>query len=210
MAAQENPLDLDELLAVTPSDVPEEEEQDAPDPETSEQKYIRELEEALARPAPEPQEEDEEDFVPTSKLSPEQQRIRELEDQLTRKLAAEAESAAPRYDTTPAKGETILLHFLVDGFTAAGVIWYRGQEVEFVVGSEAYKQQFDRNGKSWLDLLDDPSGQYKRYGQQYYARGPWPGRAWDDDSNLSPEEAAAAKVAAEAERRRGRRAPLIG
>lgn len=32
----------------------------------------------------------------------------------------------------------------------------------------------DRNGNSWLDLLDDPDGQVSRYGRVRFARGPWP------------------------------------
>lgn len=32
----------------------------------------------------------------------------------------------------------------------------------------------DRNGGSWLDILDNPEEQVRRYGKVRFARGPWP------------------------------------
>lgn len=204
-AKPEPALDMDALLAQPPAEeeaqeAPQEPAEDAPaaEEETPTQRRIRELQEALAEPDPEPE---------TEALSEEERLIRDLEDQLARKRGAQSTTVA--YDTAE-DGEKILLHFLEDGFSIAGSIWYRGQEVEFVVGSDAYKQQQDRNGKSWLDLVNDTAGQYKRWGRQMFAAGPWPGRAWDDFSHLTdPEEIRQAEQAAEAERRRGRKAPLI-
>lgn len=96
--------------------------------------------------------------------------------------------------------EYITIHFLEDGHTALGFVWYRGQELTFEVGSEAHKSTFDRNGNSWLDLADNPREQVLRYGGQKFARGPWPFLPWgvavdaDDQTKKDAEEAAKAEA----------------
>jgi hypothetical protein len=162
--------------------------------ETPGQRRIRELEAQLAAQG----------------VELEDQRIKELEDQLARKLGSDAGTEALKYAEAPT-GETILLHFLEDGFTACGQVWLRGQELEFEVGGRAYNQQKDRNGNSWLDFLDDEDAQFDRYGTVMYRRGPFRGRAWgsnpeaDKKVNVSADDI---QFAAE-ETRRARRAPLI-
>lgn len=195
----DQPLDMDALLSADPADeAPVEEPQ-----ETPEAKRIRELEETLNAPSPA-------HGVDAAELTPEQQRIRELEDRLARKVAAEREAAGPQYEEYVEDGEKILIHFLEDGFTFSGVMWYRGQECEFVVGSKAYEQQKDRNGNSWLDLRDDVEGQYARYGKQYFASGPWRGRPWGDTTGLTdPNEIAAARAVGDRERARNRAVPVL-
>lgn len=203
---KEEPLDLDSLLADTGKFS---EPEPAPEQENETLRRIQEVEAELAKPMPEPAPEPEE-FVPTAKLSPERQKLRELEDQLARRRAAEAEQAPQAYDEADAEGENvILIHILEDGFVFGGVTWFRGQEVSFVRGSAAYEQTKNRNGWSWLELVNDPRGQYKKWGKQYFAPGPWPGRSWGDVEGLPPEEQAAALAAAEAEAKRGRRAPVV-
>ena len=89
-------------------------------------------------------------------------------------------------------------------------MWYTGQELEFVIGSPAYKQQFDRNGDSWLSLVNDVSGQYRRYGRQVFAPGPWPGVSLEElAERATGDERKAFEQAADSERRRNRKAPLI-
>lgn len=94
------------------------------------------------------------------------------------------------------EGETILIHVREDGFTANGRVWYRGQELEFVVGEEHYQDTVDRHGKSWLSL--DENDQIHQYGQVMFGRGEWPGGQYENEK------------ASEAERRRGRTPPTIG
>lgn len=212
--------DFDDLLALDIVPAPDQPVPDQPEiplpearvepVETAAARRIAELTAELAQPAPvvvpvEPV------FVPSAALSADEQQIRDLEDLVARKHATEAEAAQVQYAPgVDGGGETILLHFLEDGVTLGGVVWYRGQEIEFVVGSEAHQQQFDRVGKSWLDLVGDPEAQYARWGKRMFAPGPWPGRPWGDTSNLKdPDEIAAAERAAIAENRRGRAAPLI-
>lgn len=207
-SGSEEPLDLDDLLG-TDEDVAAAVVSEHPEmvpSETTEQRRIRELQAELARP-------NEKKVVrptPESQLTPDQRKIRELEDQLARRRTQEAEDAETEWETASGEGERILLHVVEDGLIAMGVVWYRGQEIEFIVGSEAYEQTKDRNGVSWLDMLDDIDAQFDRWGQQFIKRGPWRGKKWGDTSVLSdPEEIAAAKTAAEAERRRNRAAPVI-
>lgn len=47
-----------------------------------------------------------------------------------------------------------------------------GDEIEVTNSIHAFSQ--DRNGSSWLDLLDDLEAQMARYGRVRFARGPWP------------------------------------
>lgn len=139
--------------------------------------------------------------VPESALTEDQRTIRDLEDRLARKRA---DTDVPvQYDE--GTGETLLIHFLEDGFISQGTIMYRGMEQEFVIGGPAYKQ-----AEKWLRLVDDIDGQFDRWGKQMFARGPWRGRRWGDTTGVTdPEEAAAIRAAADAERKRSRRAPII-
>lgn len=93
-------------------------------------------------------------------------------------------------------GQEILIHVREDGFTANGRVWYRGQELLFEAGSEAYRDTQDRHGRSWLALSDND--QIRTYGQVMFGLGPWPGGAYDNQKAL------------EAERLRGRTPPTIG
>ncbi len=95
----------------------------------------------------------------------------------------------------PKNGERVLIHVREDGFTANGRVWYRGQELEFTVGAANWLSTCDRYGKSWVVLSE--ADQIRRYGQVMFGHGPWPGDPFDNAR------------AAEAERRRGREAPVI-
>lgn len=112
--------------------------------------------------------------VPEAQLSPEQRRIRELEDTLAKERGRK--DPEPELDTaTPGADGNILIHFLEDGFTALGNVWYRGQELEFDLNGGAYADTRDRNGRSWLELRDDDMAQIRRYGKVMFRSGPWPG-----------------------------------
>lgn len=177
-----DPLDAPEKLDAgtsSPSVVVEEDAED---------RRIRELKAALAAtpavPAP---------------LTEKQREIQDLEDQLARRTAAAVEHAEPVYSDTVADGEKILIHVVLDGFTALGEVWYRGQELEFVKGSPDYLRTVNRRGESWLDLAHDVQGQYDRWGKQYIAPGPFVGlrhEKFDDEI-------------AKADARRGRRVPIV-
>jgi len=66
-----------------------------------------------------------------------------------------------------------------DVFTALGKVWYRGDEIEFAPGSQAYKDTQDRFGVSWLDkYIDNDELQAQAWGRVVFRRGPWPGEKY--------------------------------
>jgi hypothetical protein len=146
--------------------------------------------------------------TPEAELTPKQRQIRQLRDELAKKQARELEAANTVYDTSDGK-ERILINFVADGFTAQGVSWYRGQELEFVVGSQAYEQTKNRLGQSWLDLRDDEDAQYERYGEVKFRSGPWRGKRWSE-SNYPDATQADLAAAERKELSRRRAAPLMG
>jgi hypothetical protein len=60
------------------------------------------------------------------------------------------------------------------GASFGGRISQRGQEV--VVDLALIAGSLDKNGRSWLDMVDSPAAQSDRWGQPApaFARGPWP------------------------------------
>lgn len=197
-ASDFEPMNIDDLLELTEDDKTETVKTPAKVKETAAQKRIRELEDQLT--AVEKEEFEAEEVAP--ELTADQLRIQELE----AKLASALESAPPLLSPTP-KGETILIHFLEDGMTAAGQIWYRGQELEFEIGGEAHEQTKDRNGYSWLALMDDVDAQWDRYGKEMFRSGPWRGKGWE--AAVSEDDPAGIEKAAATERKRNRAAPVI-
>jgi hypothetical protein len=159
--------------------------------------------------------------VPERELSPEQRRIRDLEHQLA--LEKGRKDPEPEYDTQPAAvsdGDAILIHFLEDGFTAFGQVWYRGQEVEVAAGSQQYRDTCDRFGRSWLELRNDEFAQADRWGKVMFRSGPWPGKKYSDatqferlkgltgDGSVAPTPDELHRAEQE-EAKRGRRVPRL-
>lgn len=193
-AAAETPAEA--VSADIPDDTPEAVVEAA---QTPEQARIAALEAELSQPLPK----FEEEFpAPAAAVAPtpEQLRIKELEDKLAQRNATIVENSAPSYDSTPAEGgKTILLNVIKDGFVAMGQVWFRGQEMEFVIGSPAYNDTFDREGKTWLSMVNDIQAQYDRWGEQMLAPGKFVGRRdemFDDD-------------VAKQDARRGRKVPVF-
>lgn len=202
---EKDPMDLDELLAFTEEDSnPVAVEETAPEPpveEDDEDARIAALQAELAKPAVKAPE-----YVPVNQRTEKQQRIADLEDQLAKKRANE--DSGPSYEDSDSE-DGVLIHILEDGFMVNGVIGYRGQEFFFPYDSLAYRQTSTTDGGSWLDLADDVEEQYRRYGSQKFASGPWRGRRWDNFAGMNDSERADAVRAAQAEKQRGRRAPVM-
>lgn len=135
--------------------------------EDEEDAELARLQAELDKPAPK---------YEVEELTPKQRQIQELRDKLAQRQAEEIAAAAPSYESTDPSAEKILIHVLEDGITLQGEVWYRGQEIEFTVGSLAHKQTFNKHGKSWLDMADDEDAQYNRWGKLYFRSGPWRGR----------------------------------
>jgi hypothetical protein len=106
----------------------------------------------------------------------------------------------------PAEGDVVLIHFIEDGLTFAGRVWYRGQELAMGPGHPRWPEAV-----GWIML--DRTGQADRWGKQYFEHGPWPGqRSYVDPSaryerpELAPSEEDLRR-ADEAERMRNRGVP---
>lgn len=120
--------------------------------------------------------------VVKDELTAEQQEIKYLRDQLAK--ATGKKDIEPVVDelAKPGDSNNILIHFLEDGLSALGQIWYRGQELEFELDSRAYKDTFDKLGRTWLDLRHDEFAQVERFGKIMFRNGPWPGKTYADAS----------------------------
>jgi hypothetical protein len=87
---------------------------------------------------------------------------------------AAAITATARFEQQPevierTPGEAVIIHFVDDGFTFAGRVWYRGQELEIGPGHPRWA-----DASKWILL--SRFDQIERYGKQYFDHGPWPGR----------------------------------
>jgi hypothetical protein len=148
----------------------------------------------------------------------------ELAERERRHAAALAETArfeAAQPDYQPTEGAAVLIHFIEDGLTAFGQVWYRGQELE--IGPEHPRWE---EARGWITLTRYQ--QVDRWGRQFFEHGPWPGRrsyteeqgsferltGTDHQGNAVTiqgpgEEALRAADAAEARRNRGVPAPVF-
>jgi len=165
-------------------------------------------------PAPRP--------APESTLTPEQRRIRDLENQLAVERGRKDPEPELEEPAEPGAQGNILIHFVAEGFTALGMVWRRGQELEFVPGSPAYRDTCDRFGRSWLELRDNEQAQVERFKEVKFRSGPWLGKSYaevasahferlkplQDGQSLAPTEQEL-RQAALAEARRNRAAPRL-
>lgn len=93
---------------------------------------------------------------------------------------ADPDGAVPAEDTSAPEKRVILIHMAEDGFSAHERVWYRGQELEYEIGSAAHAETMDRTGHSWLD--DSDAVQMRKYGRVMFRPGPWPGFDYTDDA----------------------------
>lgn len=155
---------------------------------------------------------------PSSQLTAEERAERERQHAEAMKVAAQFEAQQLQYQ--PSQGEAVLIHFVDDGFTFAGQVWYTGQEIEIGPDHPRWAEVL-----TWITL--NKYQQIERYGKQYFDHGPWPGRGSytdaaghferlytgrDSQGNftgafIGPGEDAL-RQADEAERRRNRAVPL--
>lgn len=106
-------------------------------------------------------------------------RVRRTNAQIAADKAAEdarrAELAAERAAHIPTPkpvkfDETI--HFLVDGVTAFGRVFYKGEEIRIVEGTREYSLAFNIYDEFIFRLT--PEEQIAAWGVQRYGKGPWP------------------------------------
>jgi len=152
---------------------------------------------------------------PLAELSPAERDERDR--QHAEALAAAARFEAQPPQLLPAEGETMLIHFVADGLTAFGQVWYRGQELEIGPAHPRWSEALN-----WITL--SRFEQAERWGEQKFDHGPWPGRrsyadglgSFEQLSVTAPDgrkvpyagpSEAELRAADEAERRRGRAVP---
>jgi hypothetical protein len=74
----------------------------------------------------------------------------------------------------------IVFHVLESGLTFLDKVWWIGQTIRVKRDGVAYKNTVDRAGESWLDDLS-VGAQYRRFGKQVVALGPWTGPDFNDE-----------------------------
>jgi len=104
---------------------------------------------------------------PAAELTPAERAERER--QHAEAIAAAAQFEAQPQQFVPAEGEAVLIHFVADGLTAFGQVWYRGQELSIGPDHPRWKEAL-----GWITL--NRWQQIERWGQQKFDFGPWPGR----------------------------------
>lgn len=102
---------------------------------------------------------------------------------------AQAAIAIATSKTGEGPGPKHTIHFLTDGFTALGKVWYRGEELTVAEGSPDWERLQTQYGNE-MTLSQDV--QRALYGQVHHKAGPWPHDEFDlTDENLSPNDKAA-------------------
>jgi hypothetical protein len=104
---------------------------------------------------------------PEAELTDEERELREQQHQAALAEAARFEAQPAQYAPDPSGG--VLIHFIEDGLTAFGQVWYRGQELQ--IGPDHPRWQ---EALGWITL--NRMQQIERWGAQKFDFGPWPGR----------------------------------
>lgn len=91
----------------------------------------------------------------------------------------------------------IHVHFIADGYTILGKMWYRGEELIVEPNTQQWDEVHDRNGNTTLTL--DEYEQEDRWGETKLRPGPWRGKSLasllDDDSLTDEEKDRLAQIA---------------
>lgn len=126
---------------------------------------------------------------------------------LTAEDIPEPPAIIPRATAATARGEVRTIHFVDDGLTALGKVWYRGEQISVDTASDDYQMTVDRTGRSWLDF--DEVEQVERYGKVMFRPGPWPyQRPMTEEEYVSSLSAADAEAARRLEKQRQRQAAV--
>jgi hypothetical protein len=104
---------------------------------------------------------------PAAELTPAERAERERQHAAAVAAAAKFEQSQPQYAAT--EGEAVLIHFVADGLTAFGQIWFRGQELEIGPGHPRWAE-----ARRWITMTR--MEQVEKWGEQKFDAGPWPGR----------------------------------
>lgn len=98
-------------------------------------------------------------------------------------LSEESDEAPEFPQVNPSSPNSVTVHFLEDGHTALGRVWYRGDQVTVSKDSKEWQE----DGKYWMNLTE--YDQVRRYGRRIWAQGVWPYGGYDlDDPDLDPKD----------------------
>lgn len=124
----------------------------------------------------------------------------EKEKRLEAIRAAEAADTKPvsasDVDGDPSAEGAVTIHFLEDGFTKFGRVWFRGEHLTLNPNTEQWKEAEDpQTGKVFALMGEDE--QIERWGRRLFRQGLWKGMRWDqiDDPSLTEEDKALLKKA---------------
>lgn len=102
----------------------------------------------------------EEDLTPAQRAARETQHLAALQ---------AGQKDAPLRFQKSSSPDKILIHIVTDGFTFAGNVWMRGQELEIGPDHPRWAEV-----QRWIHM--DDSQQMEIYGRVRFRKGPWPGR----------------------------------
>lgn len=132
--------------------------------------------------------------------------------------AKEAEIKAEREanDVSPVTGldlsmdptlpDAVTIHFVKDGMTLLGKVWYQGEELTLVPGTDQWANSMIDRTRSFVSL--DTYEQEARWGQEYFRQGPWRGKRLDEIDDPDLTDAERAQLAKAAKQRDARYAAL--
>jgi hypothetical protein len=88
----------------------------------------------------------------------------------------------------PSAPESVTIHFVDDGFTVLGKVWYRGEELTLEPGSQQWEEAPSYRGKIFA-LLDEFE-QEEIWGRRFFREGLWRGKRLSeiDDPELTSED----------------------
>lgn len=111
---------------------------------------------------------------------------KEREAEKSRAVASEARPIkGTDIDGDPTVEGSLTVHFVDDGLTLLGKVWYRGEELTINPGTEQWEE-------AYAVLSLDEYGQEERWGRRFFREGLWRGKRLDeiDDELLDPQERA--------------------
>ncbi len=84
-------------------------------------------------------------------------------------------------DGDPSQPGAVTVHFVEDGFTLLGKVWYRGEELTINPNTPQWDAAL-LNGGPRLVIQQDEFEQEEKYHARYFRPGPWRGKGFDLES----------------------------
>lgn len=109
-------------------------------------------------------------------------------DELSRSASSDKPVTGFQISGNPQAEGSVTIHFVDDGFTVLGKVWYRGEELTIVPGTKQWDQSPEYKGKIFAVL--DEFEQEEIWGRRFFRLGPWRGKRLTeiDDPELTEAE----------------------